>query len=103
MARIFKREAAKRDLVAQWVWYAENASVETADRFLTAAESVLTMLSHQPQAGIPMPLDKPEIQGMRRFPLPPGFEDILLFYFPLDDGIDLVRVVRGSRDLERLF
>ena len=34
MGRVHKREAAKRDLVDQWVWYAENASVEIADRFL---------------------------------------------------------------------
>lgn len=40
---------------------------------------------------------------MRRFPLLDGFETILLFYFPLKDGIDLVRVLHGSRDLERLL
>ena len=34
MARVRKRQAAKRDLIAQWVWYAENADLETADRFL---------------------------------------------------------------------
>ena len=32
MARILKREPAKRDLIAQWIWYAENASTETAYR-----------------------------------------------------------------------
>ena len=40
---------------------------------------------------------------MRRFPVLDGFEKILLFYFPLRDGVDLVRVVHGSRDLERLL
>jgi hypothetical protein len=39
---------------------------------------------------------------MRRWPVK-GFEKILLFYFPLPDGLDLVRVVHGSRDLNRLF
>lgn len=32
-----------------------------------------------------------------------GFEKILLFYFPLQDGIDLVRVVHGSRDLAQIL
>jgi plasmid stabilization system protein ParE len=41
MARVRKREAAKRDLIHQWVWYAENASIEVADRFLEAADSTL--------------------------------------------------------------
>jgi toxin ParE1/3/4 len=43
-----------------------------------------------------------ELTGMRRWPVK-GFEKILLFYFPLPDGLDLVRVVHGSRDLTRLF
>jgi hypothetical protein len=46
---------------------------------------------------------RPELQGMRRFPASDGFENILLFYFPLHDGVDLVRVVHGSRDLEHLL
>ncbi len=81
MARVQKREAAKRDLIAQWVWYAENAGIDVADRFLR----------------------KPELQALRRFPVSDGFEKILLFYFPLEDGVDLVRVVHGSRDLEGLL
>lgn len=39
MARVLKRDAAKRDLIGQWVWYAENGSRELADRFLAAVSS----------------------------------------------------------------
>jgi hypothetical protein len=39
---------------------------------------------------------------MRRWPVK-DFEKVLLFYFPLSDGVELVRVVHGSRDLDRLF
>jgi len=45
-SRILKREAAKRDLIAQWVWYAENIGIEVADRFLQAAEDTLRLLGH---------------------------------------------------------
>lgn len=38
---------------------------------------------------------------MRRFPVSDGFEKMLLFYFPMPDGIELVRVIHGNRDLER--
>ena len=38
MACVLKREAALRDFTAQWVQYAENASIDVADRFLDAAE-----------------------------------------------------------------
>ena len=61
------------------------------------------MLAGQPEAGYRFFVRRPELQGMRRFPVSDGFEKILLFYFPLVDGIELVRVVHGNRDLERLL
>ena len=51
MARILKREAAKRDLIVQWVWYAENANIEIADRFLLAADRALSLIAKQPEIG----------------------------------------------------
>jgi len=61
------------------------------------------MLAVQPEAGYQFFVRRPELQGMRRFPVSDGFESILLFYFPLVDGIELVRVVHGKSDLERLL
>jgi plasmid stabilization system protein ParE len=49
MARVYKREAAKRDLIRQWVWYAENGGSEVAGRFLRAASDTLHLLSAQPE------------------------------------------------------
>jgi toxin ParE1/3/4 len=103
VARVLKREAAKRDLIAQWVWYAENASIEVADRFLGATEKSLASLSTHPEAGTPLFVRKAELHGMRRSPVSDGFEKMLLFYLPLKDGVDLIRVVHGSRDIERLL
>ncbi len=103
MARALKRAAAKRDLIRQWIWYEDNANIEIADRFLAAVENTLGLLATQPESGGSLSVRASDLQGMRRFPVGGGFEKILLFYFPLDDGIDLVRVVHGSRDLERLF
>ncbi len=100
MPQVIKREAAKRDLIAQWVWYAENAGIETADRFLTAAEATATMLAGHPESGNTLLVAKAELRTMRRFPLTEGFDQVLLFYFPLSDGIELVR---GRRDLKRLI
>lgn len=57
----------------------------------------------QPATGALFFVRKPELQGMRRFPVSDGFDKIVPFYFPLRDGVDLVRVVHGSRDLERLL
>ncbi|MFN0105541.1 MAG: type II toxin-antitoxin system RelE/ParE family toxin [Bryobacteraceae bacterium] len=103
MARVLKREAAERDLISQWVWYAETGGIEIADRFFAAANSTLDLLATQPESGSPIWARKPELQRMRRFPVSPGFEKIFLFYFPLEDGVDLVRVVHGSRELVHLL
>jgi toxin ParE1/3/4 len=103
VSHIFKREAAKRDLIAQWVWYAENASIEVADKFLVATEKALASLSVHPESGTPVFVRNAELQGLRRMPVSGGFEKILLFYVPLKDGVDLIRVVHGRRDLEKLF
>jgi hypothetical protein len=40
---------------------------------------------------------------MGKFPICDGFEKLLLFYFPLKDGVDLVRVIHASREIERLL
>jgi toxin ParE1/3/4 len=103
MARVLKREAARRDLIQQWVWYAENAGIEVADRFLQAVDKTLDLLSTQPESGAAFFVRTPELRNIRRFPVSGGFGKILLFYFPLQDGIDIVRVVHGNRDLERLL
>jgi toxin ParE1/3/4 len=101
--RILKREAAARDLTAQWVWYAENATIDVADRYLAAVDETLQLLATHPEAGYELTSPKAELTGIRRFSAGGGFEKTLLFYFPLEDGIDLVRVLHGSRDLDALF
>ncbi len=32
-----------------------------------------------------------------------GFERYLIFYRPLADGAEILRVIHGARDIERLF
>jgi plasmid stabilization system protein ParE len=75
MARVRKREAAKRDLIAQWLWCAENASVEVADRFPQAADTTLNLLATQPESGAPVFVHELELQGMRRT-LPGGYAGV---------------------------
>ena len=45
MPRVFKRAAARRDLVQHYVYLAENAGDAVADRFLECAESSFAALS----------------------------------------------------------
>src|SRR5260370_42098377 len=84
-------------------WYAETDNIEMAERFLTAVDSTLEMLASQTESGPRTFTTKTTLHGMRRFPVSDGFEKLLLFYLPLHDGVDLVRVVHGSRDLSPKF
>jgi len=34
---------------------------------------------------------------------PKGFDDYLIFYRPIRDGIEVMKVIHGSRDLPMLF
>ena len=46
--------------------------------------------------------DNSALAGMR-FHLVKGFRKYLVFYIPRNDGIEVVRVLHGARDLETLF
>jgi plasmid stabilization system protein ParE len=51
MARVLKREAAKRDLIGHFVYLAGNASLEVARRFADAARntfSELALIAYRP-------------------------------------------------------
>jgi plasmid stabilization system protein ParE len=52
MAHVFKREAAKRDLIRHFVYLAENASLEVPRRFKDAARDTFIELSEMPEDGL---------------------------------------------------
>jgi plasmid stabilization system protein ParE len=73
MARVLKRAAARRDLIQQWVWYAENASIEVADRFLRAADKTLDLFSTQPESvALRSSLGSPSCRTCANFQSPMG-------------------------------
>ena len=58
---VYKRAAARRDLVQHFVYLVENAGLETADRFLANAERSFSDLAEQPAMGSPLTLKRPEL------------------------------------------
>lgn len=74
---VHKRAAARRDLVQHFVYLAENAGLDTADRFLADAEHAFTDLAEQPAMGSPPTLKRPEFAGMRKWRVP-DFENFLV-------------------------
>ncbi len=95
MTRILRREAAKSDLKEIWKYIASD-STERANGFLRTLNDKMEALAKNPLMG----RERDEVMpGLRSFPV----GRYVIFYQPLQDGIDVVRVLHGARDLESLF
>ena len=101
-ASIHKRASAKRDLVEHYVYLAENAGIETADRFLWNADKSFGDLSKHPGMGAPLALRSPKLAGLRKWPVS-EFEKTLIFYLPRDSGVSIVRVLHAAQHWWRLL
>lgn len=55
-------------------------------------------LAEMPLIGVSRPFSKPGLEDLRMWPIP-DFEKFLIFYRPLADGIQVVRVLYGMRDI----
>jgi len=83
---------ALSDLIGIWDFIADDNEVN-ADNFLSSLESRLDMLAHQPRMG----RARDELMnGLRSFPI----GRYVVFYLAHSDGIEVVRVLHGARDLD---
>lgn len=86
---------AEQDLVDIWLYIAEDQPVN-ADRFLERLEKKAQKLTEFTDLGI----DRRDLApGIKSFPV----DRYVLYYRPNDNGIELVRVLHGSRDVNLLF
>lgn len=88
-------KAATDDLEEIWLYIAED-STRNADRMLDSIYKKLTLLVEFPKMGA---LREEFGADVRVSPVPP----FVIFYRADDRGIEVVRVLHGSRDLETLF
>ncbi len=95
MARITRRPLAEADILDIWDYIAEDSLAE-ADRWLDRLDEKLSLWATQPMMGRPRDELAP---GLRSF----AFGRYVVFIQPLADGIDVVRVLHGSRDIDATF
>jgi len=86
----------------QFVYFGEQASVAVAEGYLAALERTGALLAKQPQCGTLCHSDTARLQGMRRFRVR-GFENYLIFYLPRPNGVEIIRVLHGARDIAGIF
>jgi len=91
MPRVLRSTQAYRDLVDIWTCVAEK-SPAAADALLEMLDQKCKMLADHPQIGRSRQELGPHLRSF------PG-GSYLIFYRPLEDGIEVVRVLHGSMDL----
>jgi toxin ParE1/3/4 len=98
---IFKRPLAKRDLVEHALFFA-RISGPLSDRFLASVQLTLENLATMPLLGGEAQFQSDQLVGIRTWPVK-GFGKYVIYYRPLSDGIDILRILHGSRNAEALL
>ena len=102
MAEVFVRARARRDILSNAEYLEEHGSAETAQRFLDATKSTFEALAKMPKAGVLCTFRSPVLRPIRRWPVK-GFENWLIFYQPRRNGVEIVHLIHGARDIESLL
>jgi toxin ParE1/3/4 len=71
-------------------------------RYLNSANQAFEELARMPGLGSPQEFDNPDLAGLRCWRVP-GFEKHLIYYLTLEDGIKIVRVLHGARDVRGIL
>ncbi len=98
---ITKTPQARRDLL-ELADYIARDSLDTAERFLDAAEAAFHLLASMPEMGTLCEFRDPATAGVRIWSIR-GFENYVVFYRPFKDGVDVVRVIHGARNIQAIF
>jgi toxin ParE1/3/4 len=85
---------ARQDLTEIQTYIAKDKP-NTANRYMWILKEKCQMLADNPGLGI----QRQEYLGLYKFPV----DDYLIFYRPSADGIDVIRVLHGSRDVENIL
>jgi toxin ParE1/3/4 len=101
MAEINKRPIVIQDLIEQATYIAKG-NLDASDRFLLAAEETFSVLGRMPAIGRLSGFAHPSLVDVRQYSVK-GFKGYLVFYRINDSGVEVLRVLHGSRDLEAIL
>lgn len=95
MSKVRLAPDAENDLAEIWFYIAEDSS-ERADKFIEMLDAKFELLATHPEMG----KARPELlAGIRSFPI----NSYVVFYRPIKDGVQILRVLNGARDIEAIF
>ncbi|SRR5713101_5674067 len=95
MSRLFLSPRANTDLVDIWNYIASDSEAH-ADAFIDKLDETLRLIAKQP--GIGRRRDG-LVWGIQSFPV----ANYIIFYRAVSRGVEVVRVLHASRDIEAIF
>lgn len=95
MTGVIHSQQAREDLLSIWLYVAED-NPNAADRLLDVIGKKCDLLGENPKLGQARPDIAPK---MRYFPV----KNYVILYQEQPSGVEIVRVLHGSRDLEAIF
>ena len=96
------RPKADQDIAEQAYYFASKATPELGHRFLLSVHETQQLLASQPEMGWAARSKIKELSGLRVFRVT-GFEKMLILYLPSPSGVEILRVVHASRNLQALL
>ncbi|HEY3660383.1 MAG TPA: type II toxin-antitoxin system RelE/ParE family toxin [Candidatus Udaeobacter sp.] len=100
MPRLLVREKALADIEELGAFIARD-NPAAATEVVRAIRLSFEQLAHMPRLG--RIVRKVKTSGQIRMWLSPAFPNYLIFYRELPDGVDIVRVLHGARDVHRIL
>jgi toxin ParE1/3/4 len=98
MPKFILSEFVEAELADIWDYIAID-NLDAADRFLECAYRTFQELSRTPGMGRARAFRHSRLNNLRSFRIR-DFENYLVFYCPIADGIEVFHVVHGARDLD---
>jgi len=98
---VFRTNAAISDLNEQ-ATFIQRESPNAAIRFLAATEATFQRLAAMPELGRRQEFERNELADLRVWQVQ-GFENFLIFYRPVERGIEVLRVLHAARDVAAVF
>ena len=95
MASVVRRPEAEQDVLDVWCYIAED-SVGEADRWIDGLDEKLRLWATQPTMGRVRDELTADLRSM-------PFGRYIVFFMPLPDGLDVIRVLHSSRDVGEEF
>jgi toxin ParE1/3/4 len=98
---VFRRRSAIRDAEQATIYYAREAGLDVAKRFVDALEAAYETIGERPGTGSPRHGRELEVSGLRsrlvaRFPF-------LIFYREHEDRVEILRVLQARRNIPAIL